>query len=157
MIVERRGGLTLVQKQNGFAGHLSPKGIISRVQETEYLPRRLKKPGGWRFFDLGQLLQGEIYADVNFIGDGGIVPDYADKYVDVNDTVPPADLATKNNYYLAENLENLATKFLQIQESNAELFELKIAASGVPATVLSPINPRWENGKIKIEESETLD
>lgn len=157
IVVERKNGLTLVQRQQSFAGHLSPKGIIERARETEYLPRRLKKPGGWRFFDLGQLLQGENYVDVNFTGDAGITPNYADKVVEVNESVPAADLATKNNYYLGESLENLATKFLQIRESNAELFELKIAASGFATTVLTPSNPRWDAGKVKIEESETLE
>ncbi|HEX8637666.1 MAG TPA: hypothetical protein VF692_06375, partial [Pyrinomonadaceae bacterium] len=52
IVIERRGNLKIVQKRNDFAGHLSPKGIIQRARETDYLPRRLS--GGYiNIYDLG--------------------------------------------------------------------------------------------------------
>ncbi|MCD9186706.1 MAG: hypothetical protein LUM44_09745 [Pyrinomonadaceae bacterium] len=45
--------------------HVSASGIITPRRENEYLPRRLQK-SGIQFYDLGQILVGEVWQDLDF-------------------------------------------------------------------------------------------
>jgi hypothetical protein len=59
IVIERRK-VKLVQHQQSFAGHLSPKGIIERARETEYLPRRLQNKNIIRIRDGGYYLTDDL-------------------------------------------------------------------------------------------------
>jgi hypothetical protein len=141
-----------------FTGHLSPKGLIRMRREDDYLPRRKKKQSvGWRFFDLGQEPFEDYFVDVMFFGDAGITPDYAANVVEVNEDVPAPDLEAKNDYYTDLPTANLATDFFQLKEVSADVFSISIQTPSIGQTVLTSGNSRWQDGKIIIEESESLD
>lgn len=112
-------------KKQKFVGHLSAKGLIKSRRENEYLPRRTKKKGGWRFFDLGQPLVESAATDVDFFAVANTVIDLPGKTVTTGEP-NASEVEAKAAYY---------TDFLQtaIDQANAELDDPELFPDGPPA------------------------
>ena len=159
--INKKIRIIVPREKGGGDGFFVPgetgKGVIRTRRRDEFLPRRRKKQTvGWRFFDLGQVPFEDYFSDVMFFGDAGITPDYAANVVEVNEDVPAPDLEAKNDYYTDLPPEQLATDFFQLKEVSADVFRISIQTPSIGQTVLTSDNSRWNNGKIIIEESESL-
>ncbi len=117
----------------------TPKGIIRRKPEDDYLYRRTQNQTGIKFFDLGQILLEAIWTDKLFSADANI---HQSGNNIILDDIQPEDTAAKAQFYL-DFVANLRA------EAEAELSDPELFPDGPPADPEPNISRYVNSGMIE--------
>ncbi len=137
------------KRRDIFVPDDNPKGIIQTRRLPDYLPRRLQKKTGIRFFDLGVLANKtditfsipsnyDVSNENTFQTDSGI-----------------SDIKLLEAFILSEGVENLTTKYWQIDSDAGAWLNFTIYSDTLPA-ISTATDEKWGANGVWAVSSENL-